>query len=306
MKTNFFLSLLIMLFAACEQNITLDLGSYEPKLVVYCVLEPDSLVTVYVTLSKPYLDETDATNQFQFVHDAEVIVSDGATSETLSESNMYTLDEYSGDSQLVYFYRGSLLADEGKYYSLTVHANGLHASSQATVPTRVNINHAYTEWEITDYYFFVDSALVLKGSFTDAPEVDDYYRLHLQYQYMDYLYELVYDTASGSLINVLVDSTWVEAEYASDILISDHNLNGQELSFREDLWLGLRNDSIPVTLRLQRLSTDYALFLETYYDQLWAEGDPFSEPVFIYSNIESGLGVMGAATPSLPWEIVVQ
>ena len=57
--------LYIFIFSSCEQDVTFEFN-HKPKLSLNCILNPDSLITVSLTLSH----ELDYSGKFEAVNDA--------------------------------------------------------------------------------------------------------------------------------------------------------------------------------------------------------------------------------------------
>jgi hypothetical protein len=77
---------LILTIVSCEKEITVELPKTMPKIVVEGSIVSGQQPLVMLTWSQGYFDPTDLnTLQNLFVHDAEVVISDGSSTYTLDE-----------------------------------------------------------------------------------------------------------------------------------------------------------------------------------------------------------------------------
>ena len=86
------LSIFILLFTACEQEVELDIPPAEQQYVVEGYIEQDLPPFVILTKSTPYFSPiTLASIEESFVHDAIITVNNGAYTDTLREFSSDTL-----------------------------------------------------------------------------------------------------------------------------------------------------------------------------------------------------------------------
>ncbi len=300
MKKLFVLLISIVLLASCEQTITIDLGEYDPKIVVYGVLEPDSVVRIYITESQAYLRDLDEDDQYGFIQNATVVLSNGIQTDTLTIDSKWEYQEVQNfdlffkDSVLTYFYTSNMNIERGKDYSLEVFSNGRKATATTHVPEPVEITDAFFEIEIQSFFGFSDTVELIKGTFADVASEGDYYRIEWVFDQWSFNEDSI-----GTIDSVLYTTTSYSNTFYDDIAS-----NGDEKEFKE--WFyplfyyspDMMQDTIEVKVRLDHISKSLAEYIDSYNEQNYAAGDPFSEPVFIKSNIEGGLGVFGSFTPS--------
>jgi len=162
--------------------------------------------------------------------------------------------------------------------------------------------------------------LNLQVHFNDPESVENYYMLqaYQKYAYEEYdPYGFVVDTLYQNEDTVIVDTTWgiyttrlayeplylnssdLIAEEVSTgtnaIVFSDALIDGKPYSFKAYAYVYVytTDDEITMYLYLKSISKDLYLYYKTLAAHYNASGDPFAEPVFVYSNVENGMGVLG-------------
>ena len=159
MKNIAFLSILLVLFSACEKDIELDLKELPPTLTIEAKLSNQSSKSlVKISMSKGL----SGNQAFEYPHitDAQVTITD-------SQGNQIVL---SPDAHGVYksIYAAGL---QGKIYKLDVGRGDKHATAEATMPEPVQI--------IDFKRVFVNGESFLDVYFDDNPNQDDYYKIQL-------------------------------------------------------------------------------------------------------------------------------
>lgn len=195
---------------------------------------------------------------------------------------------------------------EGQTYNIKVISDlGLEAEATCKIPLKrdFQITVDTTFRKTTDDHGQSISILTAKVSITDFPGEANYYRLL-------YLYETFYPTSSHkkhlSYTEAVESDIPGYAEYngwENDRVSNDIGLDGKKFIIRsiefQPVYLDqpgwLEPDS--TFLRVYLLSTD-----KPYYDfhkslENFSLGDsPFSEPSFLYSNVNGGLGILASYT----------
>lgn len=125
---------ILFIFSSCEKEVHINLKQSDPQLVVEGAIETNQPPYVILTNSLSYFDKIDlATLQNNFIHDAEVYVSDGSKQVRLIE---YTLD--SGFNTKFYAYSigldSPMIGEVGKTYKLTIKYNGQTYEGTTKIP----------------------------------------------------------------------------------------------------------------------------------------------------------------------------
>ncbi len=286
---------------SCTQNITVDLGEYESKIVVHGILQPGELPRIYLTRSVPYFEQiNDIDSRYNFIKNAKVAIIHDGNSETLTLKNEYDRNQSDifdneEDSALVWFYEGSTPALENETYQLSVQADGQNITANTTIPSVVPMTTAEADFEVEEFFSESDTLQGIRVNFNDPAGLGDAYRL--AYSFREQV--LRYDDNQEIPDTVLVNTSRVMNRFELD-----EGRDGEEISIFEyffpSSWYSERTDTFNITVRLQHVETDLADYLSSLLEQEYSEGDPFVEPHLIHSNIEGGLGVFGSYAPSAP------
>jgi len=304
----------IICFAAiassCERTVTLDLPEHDSKLVVNSIFSNDSIWKLSVSQSTGILDNDD----FGFMDNAEVtIYQDGNFLETLSletiETTVYDYTTGQEENVQLHYYTSENVATTNHEYSVEVAVEGFEtASATATLPTPIEIS------EVTVENLFVDIEEAdgqQEGSLSitfDDPEGENFYELKVwaafEYTYSDYVFnDSINDYITQEVTEDVYYSMYLET---NDLALSnDASKSGTSLLFTDEFFEGNTKvlelqayDIIPsdgnILVELRSISKEVYLYNSSYNNQRWSRDDPFSEPIFVYSNIENGFGIFGA------------
>jgi hypothetical protein len=310
MKINYLFIALVILFAGCEQIITLDLPDVEEQIIVEGSIETGLPPIVILTRSIGFYGATDLEAlQNLYVRDATVTVSNGETSVELLEICLNDIPEelqplvaeffgISADSLAtfdfnicVYTDPGLLLGapimlgEDGKTYNLTIEAEGKVLTSTTTIPPAVPLDSVF--YRPNDDPGGSDTLVRVFAHLSDPPAPGNYYRLFVSRN-------------NGPF----------EADFFS--VTDDLVFNGLSLDFTinrpaepdedfssETFGYYFVGDTVAVKL----CSIDQASFnfWNTLENDSGGDG-PFSSIVIVETNIEGGQGIWcgyGASTTTL-------
>jgi hypothetical protein len=256
---------------SCIEEVTnVNLPSMQPKLVVNTYISPGDSIDVKVYKSRPLFNEQDVSpymDYFPPVLNAVVTISDENGNQKsiplLQQKEIYSISP------------SQFIIEEGKTYSLTVSAPGLTpANATTTIPDfktsflEVNIDTVTS----TSQFGYNTSEIVIWGKLEDQTNLKNYYRI------MYYFYE------NGYLFSQNDYNRQVENEFFSDAGSNDGKVN-----FKFKTWFSPWDSILIVAL-----NTDYNYY--TYHKSMlkFETGNPFAEPIPVYSNIDKGLGVFGS------------
>jgi len=276
------------------------------------LLEEDSTIKVYVTESRPYFEYIDQQNQFSFVKNARVTLSNAAGSEVLQLDSLVQRGTWfnpinggNSDSFYNYFFESTTVGVTGNEYTVEVEQNNRTASGKTTIPAAVLIDSGVVATEIFDYGFGnIDTQPVLKFYFTDPVGEGDAY--FVEYSIEGWVYNVDFQTLT------VIDSFYSTTKYNSNDFQSDLDRDGESITITSGfgLWeFGHPTEERTVTLSasMVRTNSDVGDFYRTLNQQQNSNGDPFTEPSNIISNVTGGLGVIGGKVTSPPFasQIVV-
>jgi hypothetical protein len=267
-----------LLFQACETDITDSVNiNTKPDLVVTSFISPqDTALEVRVSKSRPVVGKVISTEE-SLVRDAIVRIARG------SQSVLLTYDQ----QRRLYRAKASLLpVVAGQTYSLQVTTPDHYAvTGSCTVPSTEGVavtelrhnTRKETWWDGNEY-----EEHTLSFKWQDAPGRENYYHFVLERAYEDPQTHFRHrDVLYGE------DKT----------LYSDENKDGLVFSSSANYAiLPGQPDPRPADLNLYLAVTDRAYYLyhqslQQYQD---ANGNPFAEPVLVYSNVTGGLGLFAA------------
>ena len=315
MKKILQLSILIVLLSGCFKNIDIfDDSNFETHLVVNSITSPDNHFKVYVsrTAIPKQLDST------VFVLDAKVEVYE-------NNQLIETLEHYYPAPPQMWwtlnrpYYTSDFIAQDGHTYTIKIEALGKTVEKEFSFPEKVktvDISVTNKEFELNPYdngyfYYWLENDLNIT---INDPAGKNYYMIdfyaHEHGFYLDTIVEsgdtLIFPTDSViSLYTYYHD--WYFNDDLSDIqnitggmpdredgysyayilndeLFSEQSYNIQGLlSFYGDFKEG---DDIWLYYRVITISEDLFNFFVTAQKAQMTQGNPFVEPVNVYSNIE--------------------
>lgn len=298
MKKIYFIICISFLYISCEKVIPFDGDVTIPKLVINSIFVSDSTFKVHVSSSRSVID----TSPFQNIEDAIVTIKDdnGTIIETLNH-----LDNG--------FYAGQTYPSQNQIYTLDVnHPNYNNISASDSLPSPITINNVDTSTIIDPIN---GDRLQITMNFDDPENSQNYYLIET-YSVNEYLVIKNSDTTDYELDTtkqymVLTDEVfqnggriWREQGLFNDLLfngqnksleieIPNYNETGNEIGYQ---W---SYKTLSLRLYLHNISKSYYYYrtsLELYQS---ASGNPFAQPVQVYSNIENGFGVFAGSQISI-------
>jgi hypothetical protein len=293
-----YIVLAVLAFAvfSCETTEKIDDFPLRPaRLVANCYFAADSVWEVQVSQSLSVLDNAN----LKLVEDARVLLYRDST----------FIDTIRKDFDGLYRSAVSLPVEKRKYsIQVTTPKFKTPLSASAVTPARVPISDVtltirdssiYRErWPGEEEHIYGD----IEGEFgvviDDPGDTENYYELRI-YQTSTYEYwefDSLYTYVERYLMNFGTDDPVAEDygsdnEYLNSILFSDEIFNGQkyEVTLKFDDWI---NSNYKIySFELKSLTREGYLYRRTIEKYEQSSGDPFSEPVVIYSNIENGYGI---------------
>ncbi len=285
----------ILLLAAtaltsCEKEIVVDVPEYESKIVLNSYAMAGD--TVYISAGK-------SVGILDYKYDKDLSVRN-ASLILHSEGQPDDVLEYDPQSNT---YRSHTVASPGKSYRLTATAPGYgEASATTTVPSLVAIESVR---RISNARLDRDGNQQdeIRIVFNDPPAPGDFYILSISKQ--NNLDTNFYSTAIDC-----VNTTDASVESIYDESIDQNTcLSGDAIFFRDVLFNGTKKelrlfvptgyvypgtvngDSVYAQVQLLHVTEDYFRFSKSYRFASENRGNPFSEPVNVYTNVKNGYGV---------------
>ncbi len=273
MKAATTILLFSFLLISCEKEIPFDDPGAEPRIVLGSYLsQNDDSILVELYSSQSIL----SNDEFQKLSGATVNAFENGTAiGSLSEINpgIYSLPFNPAN---------------GNQYLLDVSDNGLpDVSALTTIPEVIaNPEVITSDIQVDDIYPYR-----MNIQFDDDPSSRDYYQIILLYRQQDVSYDIIFSFVTNSEIlrNEEGDNSENEFYHFNNAIFSDDLFNGNRVN------IPIRTadyiEGGELYLRLMKISEDYYLYRNTAISQFEIDGNPFSQPVTIYSNVENGYGV---------------
>jgi hypothetical protein len=276
-KTLLLTFLSLSLFYSCERDIDIDLGDAAIRVVVEGAIEQGEKPRILLTRSRGFFDEV-PTDSIEFITktlilDANIIISDGTVTETMS----LTL---SNEYPFLFYTTANMVGEVGKTYSIVIQADGKILTSSTTIPPPVPVDTSYFGLNIFDQN--EDSLGFVFIRYTDPDTIGNAYRLFLRRNsFPSFL------PARGSVSDDRFSNGLTIEFFAGNPLPP---FVGFGEARREDFFFKL-GDTIYTkfcTIGIREFE-----FFNTLEAAVSSNGNPFSVPVLIKSNIsgEGGLGV---------------
>jgi len=272
-----FLFLVVILFS-CVQDVNLEF-EHEPKFCLNCILNPDSIITVSLTLSH----SLDNSGKFEAVNNAVITLYE--------EDNIKGTLKLKSDGKYILNQKPV----SGKRYHIVAETTGYKAiKANTTVPEKPIIE--YTK----DTTGIIENLKVpifdLNVQLFDQQGKNNYW-LYNTYivggiKYGGNCKEI--NAPYVDTFNRYIDSdTKYGFHHFLQIRMTDEGYDGQILDF------AIPDNVVYLDYKAQHfLSADehYDKYIKTTLIKRMSENDdlPFYEPVQIYSNIENGYGIFGS------------
>lgn len=304
---TFLLASLIILLAACETVVDVDIPDETSRLVPNAFLEDGQPMVLRLTQSQSIL-----TNRpLQAVSGAAVTVQE----EDGEEINLIEEPETPG------VYYAARRAVAGERYTLSITKDGFEsAEATAFIRDPIAIEALDYDTTVTRYrYDYGDSIVVgedidiseMRITFDDPAAERNFYELAVIIR-QSYV-ETVYDEEGNPFTDTVVyyiqqylesddpafagsQGDFVEGEdavYGELLTFSDEFLNGDRytLRFKPQIYFYGEGDSRTVLVVLRTISEERYLYFQSADLQYYNDGNPFAEPVQVYSNVSNGFGI---------------
>lgn len=269
-----------LLFQSCEKGITFELDDAQPKLVVEAFIENDQPPIVFLSKSLDFFSKIDPSIlQNSFVHNAEVVVSNGTLTHKLKEytvplGNGYFFYYYSIDSSdIATAFNGQLNTP----YSLLVKWDGKEYTAITTIPDSARrIDSLF--WQQAGGSNPPHKVKVM-AKITDPPGYGNYIRYFTKRNIEPFFPGLV-----SVFDDQIIDGTTYTVQVERGV---DRNQDIEEdFSFFE------KGDTVTVKFcNIDKATFDFWRTMEFSYSNI---GNPFSSPTKVLSNISNGaLGYFG-------------
>lgn len=303
------LFLFIILVYSCDKELDYKDLDFEPQIVLNGLIYQDSIIGINVARTKSIL-ELDSV--LPFLENARV---------KLYENDVFV-------EGLIYdslgTYHSTTRTKANTSYRIEATANGMEtATARFSFKSLSGYRLGNIDYQVHDTVLSIDGpvetdtnmffvVLEFDMLFNDKADEENYYGFGSNGSFYSYMYEINY-TDSGFTetkklhkdnSSYLRFSNYHDAEkyypndggsyngYELNSHITDQLFNGEEVNF--GLFTSFYTNIPDPTIEIALFSYpyDYVYFHKTGYRYISTNGDPFSQPVNIYSNVENGLGIV--------------
>jgi hypothetical protein len=272
-----------LFIGSCETTVDIDIPFEKPQVTLNAELVDNTSPEVRLTYSRHILDDN---WEFEPVTQAEV--------KLIMENETYSLS-YDTENQV--YSNLDYLIEGGKEYRVEVLLAGYDiVSASEKVPDQVPVKQLiYNGTAQSDIWSSSDDITLV----FDDPAGDNFYEISAYYFREDYYIDQdgnqIWYTENYPIYLAPKNPTY-ENDFNTNgaVLIDDKLFEGKEANidfFTEGIYLGQENGG-EIHFVLKAVSSSYYLFRSTYGLQDWNDGDPFAQPVQVYSNIENGIGIL--------------
>jgi len=279
-KVILIISLLIafLFMISCEKVIPLNIEYRDPRLVVNSMLIKDSTIKLDISCSRIIIDN------------AVVKPVENATVKMYKDGNFIeNLNETSAG-----IYVSTYLAESGKTYAFEIDAPDYEpVNCEAQVPYSQPIIAIDTSRGQGEYN---QETLQFRLKFALNTDEKQYFMLRMKSKPLNEETpdDNFYYTPNYVYINsndVIVESTG----YDSGLLFSDRLINTDTYTFTGyvDSYF---YDTVTLIFQFYYLNEGMYQYFTTRNNHMDAQGNPLMEPVVVYSNVSSGMGILGAAS----------
>lgn len=300
------LYLIVVIVSSCETVINVKVPFNGPIITVNGYIHPDSIVYLSLTQSKFILDE----DPFIPIEDADIFLYEGEkeVEELLNAGNGW--------------YFGKFKPEVGKHYILKVEAStGETVYAEANVPQRVGIDQV----KISDRSVMRNFELhhVMEIKIDDPIDQNNLYELLLLANinekvfrndtiihevFYHYEVDLAFENprleehnsirGSSSLLfnDEILNNDRVLKIYAKSSQIEDLHTIDEKYEHEDGTIRLLKSDELQLVLR--HVDQSYFNFKKSLKLHVQSKGNPFAEPVKVYSNIKNGLGIFAGYASS--------
>jgi hypothetical protein len=297
-----FLLPFLFLLAACEKEITVELPRTDPRIVVEGTIETGAPPIILLSRTQNFFDPTNvAAIAATFVSDATVTVFDGTTTHTLDRicSDIIPEDQLEEVAALVGLdpdllrqanicawtkLDNSLLGVEGRTYTLNVLADGNELSATTTIPNAVALDSLW--FRLAEQNPGDDSLGFMWATLSDPDTIGNAYR---------WFARRINAGANGEP----KDARFIPPSFS---VFEDRFVNGLTFDFAYnrgsepfsnsvDLEPGYFKRGDTVVVKLANMGTIEYRFYNTLETNINTQGDVFSNPANVITNVTGGLGV---------------
>ncbi|MFK8037537.1 MAG: DUF4249 domain-containing protein [Crocinitomicaceae bacterium] len=269
-----------LVFTACEKEIKLKDSDIKSRIVVNGLFETEDTLKIQLSESRDILFNNGGVLPDILTGQAKLLTADNQS-----------IGEFVHEGSGLY-YLPNFLPKPGVEYKLKVNNTGFdEVSAINKIPASISISNIDTLRK-ADY-------MDIDITFSDNGNEENYYGILIIDKG-----KFEYEIEPGVVVTEYYDNSWVctkdlnvygsvdpEGDICSegDLLISDDNFNGSNYTITVKKYMDDNPDTLIVSLR--SISADLYKYKTTLQKYNEVQGNPFGEPVQVFSNIVNGFGI---------------
>lgn len=297
MKKISFLSLLLIL-GACELIIDIETPPFNKSLVINSIVNTDSTISAVISRDRYVLDNSIGNFGVEHIEDANVFLFENEI-----PIGQLTFQEEDDEFNFVNgYFKIDHVAFPGSTYRLDVSAPGFKNATVSTIiPDRTAGLRNLAIEEVPDEFGF--TSYKITGILEDQVG-EDFYEIQFFESWNNPIFndqgEIIGTENVFSTMYVETDDLLFEDHLWDLLIFSDDLFEGRSYEIMVDTWVNdfsRYEDEFDIDpdhkifIQVKSISEDYFNFFNTVALQNWTSGDPFSEPVQVFSNVENGFGI---------------
>ena len=273
---SFYAILLVILITACEKESRIPIPYDGDKVVLNSLIQPDSLIYIRVTKSKPVKEYGNL--RFPELQGAAVVIRENGQTLPAPEWRVINGKGY---------YVSQGVAGAGKAYTVSVSYTGL-ASVAATdsTPAAPDIRDASAQKTSNRVKFFLKDNIAERNYYRIRVYNADVVNGEVVPQKQDTVKFRLDPSFNNNFIDIIGNT------YYSEVLLTDERINGKDVFFV--LQTSKEVTASHMIVEVSGLTRGAYKYLDGTYSQRLEDRVDFSDdPVNIYSNVENGYGILG-------------
>jgi hypothetical protein len=299
-----------LILTSCELMVEVDVPSTPPKLVVNSIFSSDSTWQVNISTTHHILSGQPQILQYEPV--PHLVDENGVTIPLVRDDT----NPWGGPSNVSgWDYRGNTKPIPGMTYRLQVSAYTYNnTEAVANCPITTSIISAKLDSANMSIESNGQAIIPLEVTFQDPTGKGDYYfsQMFLTQEYW-YLNHTTGDTTWDQFESLVYmqenkpSADFLDFNEEADI-IDDNNFDGEIYTLKRYITVymnsfGGRGRNLSMRFTLSHSKEEYYKYFRSVRLQSNASGNPFAQPVQVYSNVDGGLGIFAGYTVS-SWEFI--
>lgn len=281
-----FISLLfIFVLSSCELIVDVDVPFDRALLTINSFFNPDSIWSANLTLNRHILDDT----SFPKIENGFIVINqNGVPVDTLihQKNGLYKSDSRKPQAGLEYEIQASAQGYE------TVTGKVRIPMPAPIVNVKISKGPPLPEGGPNNQ---------ITITFQDNGAEANYYHIIVEQVYESYDFRTDTLVVTRQRLYMESDDPTISDEnlnWVEGILLKDIFFNGKEIGFPFTINYNDFDYAAAVVVSLRTVSEDYYNYKTTFQLQENTSGDPFAQPVNVYTNIENGLGIFAGFSES--------